>query len=122
MPEAVATTKREKKFVAQGRAKATAAIRERRKSEALMDKGLLYGGAYAGQMFLGGMATPMLPTIPLAYSVGAVYTILELGGSVGRTRSGRAICALVDGYVAGELGVRGRANARPLFGIEFGAS
>ena len=111
-----AQTKREKRFVAKGRSEARASMRERAKSEALVDKATTYFGAWAGQKWLGGMMTPGLGTIPLHYSIGAVFAVLELGGQVGRTRSGRMICSAVDGLVAGQLGVQGFANQTPLFG------
>lgn len=111
-----AKTKRERAFVSKGAAKARANMRERAKSEAIVDKATMYGGAWAGQKFLGGMMTPGLSTIPLHYSIGAVFAVLELGGQVGRTRTGRMVASAVDGLVAGQLGVMGYANQSPLFG------
>lgn len=111
-----AKTKREKAFVSKGAAKARANMRERQKSEAIMDKAAVYAGAWAGQKFLGGMMTPGLSTVPLHYTVGAVFAVLELGGQVGRSRTGRMMGAAVDGLVSGQLGVMGFANRSPLFG------
>lgn len=50
------------------------------------------------------MATPMLPTVPLAYSLLAANFLFGVGGR------GMARQAIM-GYAAGELGVRGRSQA-----------
>jgi hypothetical protein len=109
-------SKRDKRLIAKGRSEGGAAAKGRRKSEGLMLKGALFGGAWAGQKFLGGMTVPGMPSIPLSYGVGVVVGVLEMGGSMGRSKSGRLLTSAVDGWVASDIGLIGRASASSLFG------
>ena len=108
--------KRDKRLYSAGKAAGSKSAREAGKSDALMEKGALYAGAWAGQKFLGGMMTPGISSIPLSYSVGAVVTILELGGNMGRGKASRYLTSAVDGWVCSDVGLIGRSNQKPLFG------
>jgi len=98
----VPSSKRDRQLVAKGRSLARRKATDARDS--VKEDGTVLAGSFFGQKFLGGMPTPMVPTIPLAYTLAGLNILFGIGGK-GNFRS------LVIGYAAGELGVRGRSQA-----------
>ncbi len=86
------------------RGRALARAKGREAADSIKDDGTILAGSFFGMKFLGGMPTPLIPTIPLAYSLAGLNILFGIGGK-GMFRQ------LVIGYAAGELGVRGKAQA-----------
>lgn len=107
------SNKRERQLWNRGAAMARAKMKK--KARNVKDDGALLAGSFFGQKFLGGMPTPLLPTIPLAYSLLGANFLFGIGGDgLGRQ--------MIMGYAAGELGVRGRAQATNVLSGLFGGT
>lgn len=103
--------KRDRQLVNKGRALARGKARDA--GDSIKKDGTILAGSFFGQKFLGGMPTPMIPTIPLAYTLAGLNILFGIGGK-GMYRQA------IIGYAAGELGVRGRSQASNVLSGLFG--
>jgi hypothetical protein len=107
-------TKAEKKIANKARSEGRKAEQKKARGDAMLSRAAIFGGAFVGQKFLGGMKGP--GGIPVHYIAGVAAVALEMTGQLGKSKETRALLQIADGLVAGQLGVQGYMNKSNVLG------
>jgi hypothetical protein len=112
MPEKL--TKSERRLVARGRGEGRRNEAERNRMNSGIEGIASLVSAFGSQKWLADVGTPLLPMLPLHYTLGAGLVLAGMSGRQTRTKA--ALSGLGTGLIVSQLGVSAYKQKQPLFG------